>query len=422
MRGACSRWVASRAPPRRTRKSVCPVSGCTTARRTSLAPSSSRGASCSWSTRTGSWRPGGSPRPRRSSSSRETVGRRAWSANSPTMASRSAGRMVLPGSGLEPCPTNRRSRRGRHDGIQWYEAQQASTAAELCVRRRRSGVQKVWPFLFGGIMAFALATGCWLCGACVPRPLVARSKEMSPTTRFRALACACGVLVALTSLLSWPLSAADVEAESDVDLTLSEGGSGFTNSVGMKLVRIKAGKFMMGAPNDEKQSVHIEKPRHQVEITKDYYLGVHEVTQKQYKAVMGTTPSDFSKDGKNAPSVKGMDTDDFPVENVSWLDAQEFLTKLNALAAEKGAGRKSRLPTEAEWEYGCRGGADVKEPFSFEKPSASASSTQANFNGNNPYGNGAKGPSLNRPCKVGSYKANAFGLYDMHGNILEWCQ
>jgi formylglycine-generating enzyme required for sulfatase activity len=146
------------------------------------------------------------------------------------------------------------------------------------------------------------------------------------------------------------------------------------------------------------------------------------VTQKQYKAVMDKNPSYFCKDGQGSGTVANLNTDDFPVENVSWDDAQEFIKKLNALAAEKNLGRKYRLPTEAEWEYGCRAGADVKEPFTFKKPSDSASSKQANFNGNSPFGGAERGPTLNRPCKVGSYEPNPFGLYDMHGNILEWCE
>jgi formylglycine-generating enzyme required for sulfatase activity len=244
---------------------------------------------------------------------------------------------------------------------------------------------------------------------------------MSPSTPFR-VAGACALLVALAGLLSWRTPAADVEVASDVDLTLSEGGKDFTNSVGMKLVRIPKGKFWMGSPNNETSSVNNEHPRHQVELTKDFFIGVYEVTQKQYKAVMGKNPSYFSKEGPGAAQVKGMDTDDFPVEQTTWDDAQAFMKKINELSAERSAGRKYRLPTEAEWEYCCRAGADVKEAFTFEKPSASASSTQANFNGNLPYGGGARGPQLGRTCKVGSYKANPFGLYDMHGNVIEWVE
>jgi formylglycine-generating enzyme required for sulfatase activity len=199
----------------------------------------------------------------------------------------------------------------------------------------------------------------------------------------------------------------------------------------MKLVRIPAGKFTMGSPKDEKQRSDDEQ-QHEVEITKEFWLGVHEVTQKQFKDVMGYNPSYFSSDGEGKAGatyfdfskpaggkakLTGKDTSDFPVENVSWEEADEFCKKLSAKIAERG--RKYRLPTEAEWEYSCRGGATSYRVFHFGN---ALSSTQANFDGNYPYGGAAKGPYLERTCKVGSYPANGFGLYDMHGNVWEWCQ
>ena len=107
---------------------------------------------------------------------------------------------------------------------------------------------------------------------------------------------------------------------------------------------------------------------------------------------------------------------------MSWDDVQEFLQKLNA--REKDSGWMYRLPTEAEWEYACRGGASSKEECSYhfylDKPTNDLSSTQANFNGNYPDGGAAKGPYLERTTKVGSYQPNRLGLYDMHGNVWEW--
>ena len=103
------------------------------------------------------------------------------------------------------------------------------------------------------------------------------------------------------------------------------------------------------------------------------------------------------------------------MENLSWEDAVAFCQVLSEKPEEKKAGRKYRLPTEAEWEYACRAG--TKTPFSF---GTTLSADQANFNGNYPY-NAKKGPYIRMTTKVGSYKPNAFGLYDMHGNVAEWC-
>jgi formylglycine-generating enzyme required for sulfatase activity len=235
-----------------------------------------------------------------------------------------------------------------------------------------------------------------------------------------ALCALRGLLIALSAVLCWPLAAADVDSGSDVDLSLGEGGRDFINSVGIKLVRIPKGKFMMGAAKDEPDAGSHEQPQHQVEISRDFHLGVYEVTQRQWKAVMGNNPSYFSQTGGGRGQVQKQDTDDFPVEHVSWDESVRFIDKLNALPAERGGGRKYRLPTEAEWEYACRAG-DVRQPFSFRKPSKTASSTQANFVGTSPYNGGAQGPYLRRTSKAGSYEPNGFGLYDMHGNVLEWC-
>jgi formylglycine-generating enzyme required for sulfatase activity len=203
------------------------------------------------------------------------------------------------------------------------------------------------------------------------------------------------------------------------DTKLEEAKS-FTNSIGMKLVLIPEGKFKMGSPADEKGREPVDKGseyQHEVEITKPFYLGVYTVTQQQYKRVMGENPSWFSAQGGGKRKVEDLDTDDFPVESVSWEDAKKFCDKLSDRAAERRQGRMYRLPTEAEWEYACRGGASSSNPFHFGK---SLSTRHANFDGRR-YGGRAKGPFLNRTCKVGSYRPNKFGLYDMHGNVFQWC-
>ena len=176
-------------------------------------------------------------------------------------------------------------------------------------------------------------------------------------------------------------------------------GSSFTNSIGMRFVLIPAGEFVMGAPSNEQGSGGDERPRHRVRITKPFYMGVTEVTQAQWKAVMGYNRSHFK--GQN-----------LPVEMVSWYGALDFCRKLTEM--ERKAGRLSdceeyRLPTEAEWEYACRAG--TKTAYSFGD-SANDLIDYAWFAKN----------SLNRTHPVGRKKPNPWGLYDMYGNVLEWCQ
>jgi formylglycine-generating enzyme required for sulfatase activity len=192
-----------------------------------------------------------------------------------------------------------------------------------------------------------------------------------------------------------------------------------TNSIGMRLVLIPAGTFTMGSPPDEAGRRADEGPQHEVEITRPFYLGLHEVTQAQYREVMGNNPSYFAPTGGGKEKVRNQDTDSFPVETVSWEDAVRFCERLSARAEEKRAGLRYRLPTEAEWEYACRGGVPLPYPaFHFGN---SLSSRQANFEGNNPYGGAEKDVYLQRTTKVGSYAPNRFGLFDMHGNVWEWC-
>jgi formylglycine-generating enzyme required for sulfatase activity/outer membrane protein assembly factor BamB len=189
-----------------------------------------------------------------------------------------------------------------------------------------------------------------------------------------------------------------------------------TNSIGMKLVRIPAGEFLMGSRRDGKNARADEKPQHRVHITKPFFIGMYEVTQQEYQRVMGTNPSFFAHTGPGKDKVAGRKPGRFPVEQVSWYDAVEFCRRLSARAAEKRAARVYRLPTEAEWEYTCRAGTTT--PFHYGD---ALSSMQANFNGKDPYGKAARGPFLLRSTEVGSYRPSPFGLYDLHGNVWEWC-
>jgi formylglycine-generating enzyme required for sulfatase activity/serine/threonine protein kinase len=180
-----------------------------------------------------------------------------------------------------------------------------------------------------------------------------------------------------------------------------------TNSIGMKLAYIKPGTFLMGSPRDEIERREDEE-QHEVEITHPFYLGVYDVTQAQYEKVMGKNPSDFTNLNRGGP--------DHPVQQVTWHDAVEFCKKLSALAEERAAARAYRLPTEAEWEYACRGGTQTAFHYG-----NSLSSRQANFAGHRPYGGAENGPWLRSTTPVASYKPNDFGLCDMHGNVWQWC-
>ncbi len=190
--------------------------------------------------------------------------------------------------------------------------------------------------------------------------------------------------------------------------------------LGMNFVHLPKGTFYMGWDGPD-------KPGKPTETTEDFEIAVTAVTQGQWQALMGNNPSWFSKDGEGKEKVKDIPDDDlkqFPVENVSWNMAQEFIKKLNE--KERGRGWLYRLPTEAEWEYACRGGATIEEEcshhFYFDKPPDDLSSEEANFNGNFPFGIAKKGKYLERTTKLGSYPPNKLGLYDMHGNVWQFCE
>ncbi len=167
------------------------------------------------------------------------------------------------------------------------------------------------------------------------------------------------------------------------------------------MVRIPAGEFTMGSPENEPGRKQDER-QFRVRISSDYWMGATEVTQGLWKAVMGNNPSHFNACG-----------DDCPVEMVSWNDSLEFIRNLNGMVS----GGRFRFPTEAEWEYAARAGTTT--PFN---TGSCLNTNQANYNGNHPLSGCPKGESRGRTVKVGSFAPNAWGLYDIHGNVVEWCQ
>jgi formylglycine-generating enzyme required for sulfatase activity len=177
----------------------------------------------------------------------------------------------------------------------------------------------------------------------------------------------------------------------------------FMNTLGMEFVLVPKGKSWLGGGGGKPGDT-------EVEIVHDFYLGKYEVTQQEWEKLSVKNLSKFIA----VPGVAPEDQKRFPVENVSWQEAQFFVDKLNQF--DKQPGWVYRLPAELEWEYACRGGpmtgkAESAFDFYIDKPANELSPKQANF----------KDTGLNRTCKVGSYPPNRLGLYDMHGNVREWC-
>jgi formylglycine-generating enzyme required for sulfatase activity len=200
-------------------------------------------------------------------------------------------------------------------------------------------------------------------------------------------------------------------AAPEIKTSPPETAKSFTTSLPgeakLEMVSISAGYFLMGSPKDSFGLIH--ETQHPVRISKSFWLGKYEVTQEQWKALMGNNPSSFKESWDN-----------IPVENVSWHDAMEFCKKLTE--RERSAGRLPAdyvytLPTEAQWEYACRAGTTT--PFN---TGLNLTTEQANYNGEHPYKENARGQYRKQTVPVGSFAPNAWGLYDMHGNVREWCR
>jgi formylglycine-generating enzyme required for sulfatase activity len=171
------------------------------------------------------------------------------------------------------------------------------------------------------------------------------------------------------------------------------------NGVEIEMVAIPGGEFLMGAPITEQDSRDNERPQHRVKMS-SFYMGKYPVTQVQYEALLGNNPSRFK--GRR-----------LPVEMVSWHDAQDFCQRL-----ESRSQKKYCLPSEAQWEYACRAGTNT--PFYYGE---TINTDLANYDGNYIYGSGSKGKFQETKSDVRSLRlGNSFGLYDMHGNVWEWCE
>jgi len=179
------------------------------------------------------------------------------------------------------------------------------------------------------------------------------------------------------------------------------------NGIVLDMIVIPGGTFLMGSPETEEGHIDSESPQHQVTL-KSFLMGIYPVTQAQWQAVSALPPVNRTLDS-NPSYLTGTSQ---PVERVSWYDAVEFCDRLS-----QKTGRQYRLPSESEWEYACRAGTTT--PFHFGK---TITTDLANYDGNYTYGNGARGKYRQKTTPVGSLDVvNYFGLYDMHGNVWEWC-
>jgi len=183
------------------------------------------------------------------------------------------------------------------------------------------------------------------------------------------------------------------------------GGHEIVNSIGMSLVVVPAGEFRMGSDFDPDHGERLnETPAHSVRLTRPVLIGRYEVTRKDFAAVMGRAPTFDTNESQRPPPLGDPAGERLPVAYVTWEEAARFCLKLSQMPAEQRAGRRYRLPTEAEWEYACRAGSSTAYHFG-------DTAAEDMFHAQR---------SVRGPVEVGSFPANAWGLHDMHGNLAEW--
>ena len=230
------------------------------------------------------------------------------------------------------------------------------------------------------------------------RPATAPATETAPATQTQPITRpATAPATKPTTRTAKPPALPDRQYAKTLTLDLDRGGP-------LKLRLIRAGKFVMGSPDDELERKD-DEPRHWATITRHFYLAEHEVTKEQYKAVMAPE------------AIKKLPDPEIPMTAVSWHDTAAFCRNLS-----KKTGRTVKLPTEAQWEYACRAGAIT--PFNTGEK---LTRTKANYDGKYFYGLGdltlqETGPWPLALMRIRSFKPNQCGLYDMHGNVAEWCR